>query len=158
MSTLAFSVGMIAPLVYLSFWFYDSYGYSQKHCKVFCTANYIAVGLIVLLSIILKLPVEFAALSCIVLLACCFIGRMCFRNKEVKSYPENAIFAWINLIARGCLVVLLLCVSFFRQRLLNATLEQGLYSILYCTAWFLAIVPPTVMDIKDILQSMRKRQ
>lgn len=156
MSTLAFSVGMVAPLVYLSFWFYERYGYSQKHCKVFCTANYIAVGLIVLLSIILKLSVGFAALSCIVLLACCCIGRVCFRNEEVKSDHENAISAWVNFIVRSCIVVLLLCVGFFRQKLLDTLLEQELYSIIYCTAWFLAIVPTTVMDIKDVSQSRQK--
>lgn len=158
MSTLVFSVGMLAPYVYLSIWFYERYGYSKKHCNVFHTASYAAVGLIVLLSIILKLSVEFAALSCLVLLACCYIGRLCFRNKEALSDYENAVSAWISLIARSCMVVLLLCIGFFRQKLLDTLLGQGLYSIVYCAMWVLVIALTTLMDVKDISHSMRKQQ
>ena len=82
MSTLAFSAGMAAPLVYLSFSFYDRYGFSKKLCNAFCAASCIAAALTALLSIVLKLSVEFAVLSCIALLACCFIGRAFFRNKK----------------------------------------------------------------------------
>ena len=42
MSTLAFSAGMAAPLVYLSFSFYDRYGFSKKLCNAFCAASCIA--------------------------------------------------------------------------------------------------------------------
>lgn len=64
MSTLAFSAGMAAPLVYLSFSFYDRYGFSKKLCNAFCAASCIAAALTALLSIVLKLSVEFAVLSC----------------------------------------------------------------------------------------------
>lgn len=81
MSTLAFSAGMAAPLVYLSFSFYDRYGFSKKLCNAFCAASCIAAALTALLSIVLKLSVEFAVLSCIALLACCFTGG---RSSETK--------------------------------------------------------------------------
>ena len=68
MSTLAFSAGMAAPLVYLSFSFYDRYGFSKKLCNAFCAASCIAAALTALLSIVLKLSVEFAVLSCVALL------------------------------------------------------------------------------------------
>ena len=58
MSTLAFSAGMAAPLVYLSFSFYDRYGFSKKLCNAFCAASCIAAALTALLSIVLKLSVE----------------------------------------------------------------------------------------------------
>ena len=50
MSTLAFSAGMAAPLVYLSFSFYDRYGFSKKLCNAFCAASCIAAALTALLS------------------------------------------------------------------------------------------------------------
>ena len=55
MSTLAFSAGMAAPLVYLSFSFYDRYGFSKKLCNAFCAASCIAAALTALLSIVLPL-------------------------------------------------------------------------------------------------------
>lgn len=158
MSALFFNIGMLAPCVYLSLWFYERYGRNQKYCNAFRTASYIAVGLIILLSIILKLSIEFAALSCLVVLACCYIGRLCFRNKEVLSDYENTVSAWISLIARSCMIVLLLCVGFFRQKLLDTLLGQGLYSIVYCAIWLIIIVFTTLMDIKDIASLMRKHQ
>ncbi len=128
MSTLAFSAGMAAPLVYLSFSFYDRYGFSKKLCNAFCAASCIAAALTALLSIVLKLSVEFAALSCIALLACCFIGRAFFRNKKERTCSENAASARINLIVRIFIVALLLCIGFFRRKLFDALLKQGAYS------------------------------
>lgn len=158
MSTLAFSVGMIAPCVYMNFCFYERYGSSKKHCNIFCIANYVAAGLIVLLSAIFKLSVEFAALSCLVLLVCCYIGRLCFRNKDELPDHLNAVSAWIGLITRICIVVLLSCIGFFRQKMLDTLFGQGRYSIVYCAMWILAIALPTFADVKDILRSMRKQQ
>lgn len=112
MSTLAFSAGMAAPLVYLSFSFYDRYGFSKKLCNAFCAASCIAAALTALLSIVLKLSVEFAVLSCIALLACCFIVRAFFRNKKERTCSENAASARINLIVRIFIVALLLCIGF----------------------------------------------
>ena len=63
MSTLAFSAGMAAPLVYLSFSFYDDrYGFSKKLCNAFCAASCIAAALTALLSIMLK-PVSYTHLT-----------------------------------------------------------------------------------------------
>ena len=98
MSTLAFSAGMAAPLVYLSFSFYDRYGFSKKLCNAFCAASCIAAALTALLSIVLKLSVEFAVL------------------------------------------------------------KQGAYSFFYCAAWFLALIPTTVLNAADILRPMCRRQ
>ena len=158
MSTLAFSVGMIAPCVYMNLCFYERYGSSKKHCNAFCIASCVAAGLIVLLSIIFKLSVEFAALSCLVLLACCYIGRLCFRNKDAQPEHLNAVHAWIGLAVRVCIVVLLSCIGFFRQKMLDTLFGQGLYSIIYCAMWVLALALPTFADVKDILCSMRKHQ
>ena len=151
MSTLAFSAGMAAPLVYLSFSFYDRYGFSKKLCNAFCAASCIAAALTALLSIVLKLSVEFAVLSCIALLACCFIVRAFFRNKKERTCSENAASARINLVA------LLLCIGFFRQKLFDALLKQGAYSFFYCAAWFLALIPTTVLNAADILRPMCRR-
>ena len=152
MSTLAFSAGMAAPLVYLSFSFYDRYGFSKKLCNAFCAASCIAAALTALLSIVLKLSVEFA------LLACCFIGRAFFRNKKERTCSENAASARINLIVRIFIVALLLCIGFFRQKLFDALLKQGAYSFFYCAAWFLALIPTTVLNAADILRPMCRRQ
>ena len=92
MSTLAFSAGMAAPLVYLSFSFYDRYGFSK------------------------------------------------------------------NLIVRIFIVALLLCIGFFRRKLFDALLKQGAYSFFYCAAWFLALIPTTVLNAADILRPMCRRQ
>ena len=158
MSTLAFSAGMAAPLVYLSLSFYDRYGFSKKLCNAFCAASCIAAALTALLSIVLKLSVEFAVLSCVALLACCFIGRAFFRNKKERTCSENAASARINLIVRIFIVALLLCIGFFRRKLFDALLKQGAYSFFYCAAWFLALIPTTVLNAADILRPMCRRQ
>lgn len=158
MSTLAFSAGMAAPLVYLSFSFYDRYGFSKKLCNAFCAASCIAAALTALLSIVLKLSVEFAVLSCIALLACCFIVRAFFRNKKERTCSENAATARISLTVRIFIAALLLCIGFFRQKLFDALLKQGAYSFFYCAAWFLALIPTTVLNAADILRPMCRRQ
>lgn len=135
MSTLAFSAGMAAPLVYLSFSFYDRYGFSKKLCNAFCAASCIAAALTALLSIV----------------------RAFFRNKKERTCSENAASARINLIVRIFIVALLLCIGFFRQKLFDALLKQGAYSFFYCAAWFLALIPTTVLNAADILRPMCRR-
>ena len=104
------------------------------------------------------LAVEFAVLSCVALLACCFIGRAFFRNKKERTCSENAASARINLIVRIFIVALLLCIGFFRRKLFDALLKQGAYSFFYCAAWFLALIPTTVLNAADILRPMCRRQ
>lgn len=156
MSSLAFSVGFIAPSVYLSLLFYENYGYSQKHCRVFRTASYVAAGCMILLSLLFRLSVEFAVLSCLDLLVCCYIGRLCFRDKEVLSDNEPPVLGWINISVHICFVILLLCVGFFRRILFDVLFGQGSYSIVYCAMWITVIVATTIMDVKSILRSKMK--
>ncbi len=158
MNSLAFSVGFIAPSAYFSLLFYENYDYSQKHCRVFRTASYVAAGCMILLSLLFRLPVEFAVLSCLDLLVWYYIGRLCFRDKEVLSDNETTISGWINIIARICMVILLLCIGFFRRILFDVLFGQGLYSIVYCAMWIAVIVATTIMDVKAILSPKRKMQ
>lgn len=158
MSSLAFNVGFIAPSVYLSLLFYENYGYSQKHCRVFRTASCVAAGCMILLSLLFRLSFEFAVLSCLILLACYYIGRLCFRNKEVSSDNEPTVLGWINISVHICFVILLLCIGFFRRILFDVLFGQGSYSIVYCAMWIAVIAATTVMDVKSILRSNRKLQ